>query len=73
MEAENCGLQKGEKMTNNNYRSFFGLKNEPFGADININEILKTTELIDVKDLFDEDRRQSERRFIQQDQLRLQD
>ena len=40
-------------MTNNNYRSFFGLKKEPFGADINRNEILKTTELIDVKDRFD--------------------
>jgi type II secretory pathway predicted ATPase ExeA len=40
-------------MTNNNYRSFFGLKKEPFGADININEILKTAELIDVKNRFD--------------------
>ena len=53
MGAENCGLQKGEKMTNNNYRSFFGLKKEPFGADIRLSEILKTTELIDVKDRFD--------------------
>jgi type II secretory pathway predicted ATPase ExeA len=53
MGAENCGHQKGEKMTNNNYRNFFGLKKEPFGADININEILKTAELIDVKDRFD--------------------
>jgi type II secretory pathway predicted ATPase ExeA len=51
--AENCGLQKGEKMMNNNYRSFFGLKKQPFGADININEILKTAELIDVKERFD--------------------
>jgi len=38
---------------NNNYRSFFGLKKQPFGADININEILKTAELIDVKERFD--------------------
>jgi type II secretory pathway predicted ATPase ExeA len=53
MEAENCGLQKGETMMNNNYRSFFGLKKQPFGADININEILKTAELIDVKERFD--------------------
>jgi type II secretory pathway predicted ATPase ExeA len=53
MEAENCGLQKGEPMINTNYRSFFGLKKEPFGADISINEILKTAELIDVKQRFD--------------------
>ncbi len=39
MEAENCGLQKGETMINNNYRSFFGLKKEPFGADISIMRI----------------------------------
>ena len=38
---------------NNNYRSFFGLKKQPFGADINLNEILKTAELIDVKERFD--------------------
>ncbi len=53
MGAENCGLQKGEPMMNNNYRSFFGLKKQPFGADINLNEILKTAELIDVKQRFD--------------------
>jgi type II secretory pathway predicted ATPase ExeA len=53
MGAENCGLQKGEPMMNNNYRSFFGLKKQPFGADINLNEILKTAELIDVKERFD--------------------
>jgi general secretion pathway protein A len=53
MGAENCGLQKGETMMNNNYRSFFGLKKQPFGADINLNEILKTAELIDVKERFD--------------------
>jgi type II secretory pathway predicted ATPase ExeA len=53
MGAENYGLQKGEPMMNTNYRSFFGLKKEPFGADISINDILKTAELIDVKDRFD--------------------
>jgi len=53
MGAENCGLQKGEMMMNNNYRSFFGLNKQPFGADINLNEILKTAELIDVKERFD--------------------
>jgi type II secretory pathway predicted ATPase ExeA len=53
MGVENCGLQKGGKMMNNNYRSFFGLKKEPFGTDISINEILKTAELIDVKERFD--------------------
>jgi len=40
-------------MMNNNYRSFFGLKKQHFGADINLNEILKTAELIDVKERFD--------------------
>jgi len=40
-------------MINNNYRSFFGLKKQPFGSDISFNDILKTTELIDVKDRFD--------------------
>ena len=40
-------------MINNNYRSFFGLKKQPFGADISINDILKTAELIEVKDRFD--------------------
>jgi type II secretory pathway predicted ATPase ExeA len=40
-------------MMNTNYRSFFGLKKEPFGADISINDILKTAELIDVKQRFD--------------------
>jgi len=38
---------------NNNYRSFFALKKQPFGADISINDILKTPQLIDVKDRFD--------------------
>jgi type II secretory pathway predicted ATPase ExeA len=53
MGVENCGLQKGETMMNNNYRNFFGLKKEPFGSDIRCNEILETTEIIDVKDRFD--------------------
>jgi general secretion pathway protein A len=53
MGAANCGLQKGEMMMNHNYRSFFGLKKEPFGSNISLKEILKTTELIDVKDRFD--------------------
>jgi type II secretory pathway predicted ATPase ExeA len=53
MGAENCGLQKGEMAMNHNYRSFFGLKKEPFGSDIRVTEILKTTELIDVKERFD--------------------
>ena len=38
---------------NNNYRSFFGLKKQPFGSDIDLTEILKTSELIDVKQRFD--------------------
>jgi len=38
---------------NTNYRSFFGLKKEPFGSDISLKEILKTSELIDVKQRFD--------------------
>jgi general secretion pathway protein A len=53
MGAENCGLQKGEMMMNNNYRSFFGLKKQPFSADISLKDILKTPELIDVKERFD--------------------
>jgi type II secretory pathway predicted ATPase ExeA len=40
-------------MMNNNYCGFFGLKKQPFGSDINLNDILKTTEIIDVKDRFD--------------------
>lgn len=38
---------------NTNYRSFFGLKKEPFGVDLSLKEILKTPELIDVKERFD--------------------
>jgi type II secretory pathway predicted ATPase ExeA len=53
MAAANCGLQKGAMTMDTNYRSFFGLKKEPFGSDIRVTEILKTTELIDVKERFD--------------------
>ena len=38
---------------NNNYRTFFGLNKEPFGTDIRPAEILKTPELVNVKDRFD--------------------
>ena len=38
---------------NDQYRTFFGLKKEPFGTDISMSEILKTPELIDIKDRFD--------------------
>jgi general secretion pathway protein A len=38
---------------NNNYRSFFGLKKQPFDADIGIKDILQTPELIDIKERFD--------------------
>jgi len=40
-------------MMNNNYRSFFGLKGQPFDADISIKDILQTPELMDVKERFD--------------------
>ena len=38
---------------NNNYRTFFGLSKEPFGADIAMKDILKTGQLVDVKNRFD--------------------
>jgi type II secretory pathway predicted ATPase ExeA len=38
---------------NDHYRTFFGLKKDPFGTDISMSEILKTPELIDIKDRFD--------------------
>jgi len=38
---------------NENYRSFFGLKKEPFGTDIAIKDILQTEQLVDVKTRFD--------------------
>ena len=34
---------------NENYRSFFGLKKEPFGADIAMKDILQTDQLVDTK------------------------
>ncbi len=38
---------------NDNYRTFFGLNKEPFGTDIRLSEILKTPQLVEVKDRFD--------------------
>jgi general secretion pathway protein A len=38
---------------NENYRTFFGLGKEPFGADIALNDILKTEQLLDAKNRFD--------------------
>jgi type II secretory pathway predicted ATPase ExeA len=38
---------------NKNYRTFFGLSKEPFGADIAMKDILKTDQLVDVKNRFD--------------------
>ena len=51
--AENSGLQKGKRIMNNHYRTFFGFNKEPFGTDISMSEILKTPELVDIKDRFD--------------------
>lgn len=38
---------------NENYRAFFGLNKEPFATDIAIKDILKTDQLLDVKNRFD--------------------
>ena len=38
---------------NENYRSFFGLKKEPFGADIAMKDILETDKIADVKTRLD--------------------
>ena len=38
---------------NESYRSFFGLKKEPFGTDIAICDILQTEQLVDVQTRFD--------------------
>jgi type II secretory pathway predicted ATPase ExeA len=38
---------------NENYRAFFGLNKEPFGTDIAMKDILKTDQLVDVKNRFD--------------------
>jgi general secretion pathway protein A len=35
------------------YRTFFGFQKEPFGADLEMSEILKTPELVAVKERFD--------------------
>ena len=37
----------------NSYRTFFGMKSEPFRSDLKHNEILKTNELEAVKNRFD--------------------
>ncbi len=37
---------------NDHYRTFFGLTKDPFGTDISMSEILKTPEIIDIKDRF---------------------
>ena len=36
-----------------NYRTFFGFKKEPFTSDLELEEILKTPELIEIKERFD--------------------
>jgi type II secretory pathway predicted ATPase ExeA len=51
--AASSGLHKEKIKMNDNDRTFFGLNKEPFGADISLSEILKTPELVDVKDRFD--------------------
>ena len=38
---------------NVNYRTFFGLKKEPYGSDLQLGDILKTTELLAVQERFD--------------------
>jgi type II secretory pathway predicted ATPase ExeA len=38
---------------NENYRTFFGLNKEPFGTDIALKDILRTDQLLDVKNRFD--------------------
>ena len=38
---------------NENYRSFFGLKKEPFGTDIAMQDILQTDQLVDAKNRLD--------------------
>jgi type II secretory pathway predicted ATPase ExeA len=40
-------------MMDANYRTFFGFKKEPFTSDLELEEILKTTELIQIKERFD--------------------
>ncbi len=38
---------------NETYRTFFGLSREPFGSELSLSEILKTPELLNVKERFD--------------------
>ena len=38
---------------NKNYRSFFGLEKEPFGADVALKDILQTDQLVDTKTRLD--------------------
>ena len=38
---------------NLNYRTFFGFKKEPYGSDLHLSDILKTSELLAVKERFD--------------------
>ena len=38
---------------NANYRTFFGFEKEPYGTDLELREILKTSDLIAVKERFD--------------------
>lgn len=38
---------------NLNYRTFFGFKKEPYGSNLDLNDILKTSELLAVKERFD--------------------
>ena len=35
------------------YRTFFGFKKEPFSSDLALKEIMKTSELIEIKERFD--------------------
>ena len=51
--AESYGLLNGGIKMNDNYRTFFALNKEPFGTDIRVTEILKTPELMDIKNRFD--------------------
>ena len=40
-------------MMDASYRTFFGFKKEPFASDLALNDILKTSELIEIKERFD--------------------
>jgi type II secretory pathway predicted ATPase ExeA len=47
------GQRKDGSEINVNYRSFFGFKKEPYGSDLKLNDILKTPELLAVRERFD--------------------